>query len=67
VLSRAELVAALEADRGKRPGGRAIDVYIAQLRAKLGPAAIRTVHGLGYCLEIPAPGSPGGLAVPPGR
>ena len=50
VLSRAELLAALEADRGKRPGSRAIDVYVTQLRAKLGPGAIRTVHGLGYAL-----------------
>jgi len=57
VLGRAELLAALEADRGKRPSGRAVDVYVAQLRAKLGPGVIRTVHGLGYCLEIPAPGS----------
>jgi DNA-binding response OmpR family regulator len=53
VLSRAELLAALEADRGKRPGSRAIDVYVTQLRAKLGPGAIRTVHGLGYALCLP--------------
>ncbi|HJY66629.1 MAG TPA: helix-turn-helix domain-containing protein, partial [Streptosporangiaceae bacterium] len=33
-------------------GDRAADVYIAQLRAKLGPAApIRTVRGAGYTLE----------------
>jgi len=55
VLSRAELLAALEADRGKRPGSRAIDVYVTQLRAKLGPGAIRTVHGLGYALCLPPP------------
>jgi DNA-binding response OmpR family regulator len=57
VLSRAELLAALEADRGKRPASRAIDVYVTQLRAKLGPGAIRTVHGLGYALDLPDPGS----------
>jgi DNA-binding response OmpR family regulator len=55
VLSRAELLAALEADRGKRPSGRAIDVYVTQLRAKLGPGVIRTVHGLGYSLVLPHP------------
>lgn len=59
VLSRAELLAALEADRGKRPSSRAIDVYVTQLRAKLGPGAIRTVHGLGYALLAPG-GAPGG-------
>jgi DNA-binding response OmpR family regulator len=53
VLSRQELLAALEADRGSRPAGRAIDVYVSQLRAKLGPGAIRTVHGLGYALDQP--------------
>jgi len=60
VLSRAELLAALEADRGKRPGSRAIDVYVTQLRAKLGPGAIRTVHGLGYALCLPPGVSSGG-------
>ena len=49
-LSRQRLLAALEAERGKRPTARAIDVYITQLRAKLGPTAIRTVHGVGYAL-----------------
>jgi DNA-binding response OmpR family regulator len=60
VLSRAELLAALEADRGKRPGSRAIDVYVTQLRAKLGPGAIRTVHGLGYALCLPPGAISGG-------
>ena len=48
VLSRRQLLAA-----AGRPsaGDRAVDVYIAQLRAKLGPAApIRTVRGVGYAL-----------------
>jgi DNA-binding response OmpR family regulator len=32
-------------------GGRAVDVYVAQLRAKLpGPGTIRTVRGVGYVL-----------------
>ncbi|MFY9652636.1 MAG: winged helix-turn-helix domain-containing protein, partial [Trebonia sp.] len=51
VLSRQRLLAALEGERGKRPSPRAVDVYIAQLRAKLGDGAIRTVHGVGYVLD----------------
>lgn len=55
VLSRARLLAAL----GREPSGRAIDVYVAQLRAKLpGPAAIRTIRGVGYVLEAGNPGVP---------
>ncbi len=48
VLSRRQLLAA-----AGHPGAgeRAADVYIAQLRAKLGPAvAIRTVRGAGYAI-----------------
>ena len=55
VLSRQRLVAALETERGKRPSARAVDVYIAQLRAKLGADAIRTVHGVGYVLDLERP------------
>ncbi len=51
VLSRQRLLAALESERGKRPSPRAVDVYITQLRAKLGDGAIRTVHGVGYVLD----------------
>jgi DNA-binding response OmpR family regulator len=51
VLSRQRLLAALDSERGKRPSPRAVDVYIAQLRAKLGDGAIRTVHGVGYVLD----------------
>jgi DNA-binding response OmpR family regulator len=49
VLSRSQLLAAA----GRRTAGdRAADVYIAQLRAKLGPAwPIRTVRGAGYALD----------------
>lgn len=52
VLSRQRLLAALEGERGKRPSPRAVDVYIAQLRSKLGADAIRTVHGVGYVLDL---------------
>ena len=49
VLSRRQLLAA--AGR-QAAGNRAADVYIAQLRAKLGPAwGIRTVRGAGYVLD----------------
>jgi two-component system, OmpR family, response regulator MtrA len=49
VLSRRQLLAAA----GRQVvGERAADVYIAQLRAKIGPAAgIRTVRGSGYVLD----------------
>ena len=55
-LSRQRLLAALEAERGKRPTARAIDVYITQLRAKLGNSVIRTVHSVGYALCWPDEG-----------
>lgn len=55
VLSRQRLLAALETERGKRPSPRAVDVYIAQLRAKLGPDVIRTIHGVGYVLDLARP------------
>jgi DNA-binding response OmpR family regulator len=52
VLSRRQLLAAT----GRHAAGdRAADVYIAQLRAKLGPAVtIRTVRGAGYVLDQPS-------------
>ena len=59
VLSRQRLLAALESERGKRPSARAVDVYIAQLRAKLPAGAIRTIHGVGYVLDLEwRPGQP---------
>jgi two-component system, OmpR family, response regulator len=49
VLTRRQLLAAT----GRAAGDRAADVYIAQLRAKLGPAVqIRTVRGAGYVLDL---------------
>jgi DNA-binding response OmpR family regulator len=57
-LSRQSLLTALEAERGKRPTARAIDVYITQLRAKLGADVIVTVHGVGYALCWPAADDP---------
>ena len=49
VLSRRQLLAAAGHHAA---GDRAADVYIAQLRAKLGPAVtIRTVRGVGYVLD----------------
>ena len=49
VLSRRQLLAAAGRDTA---GDRAADVYVAQLRAKIGPAAsIRTVRGAGYALD----------------
>ncbi len=57
VLTRDQLQAAM-----RRPSsGRAVDVHVAQLRAKLpGPGPIRTVRGVGYILDEPreAPGDP---------
>ena len=59
VLSRQRLLAALKSERGKRPSARAVDVYIAQLRAKLPAGAIRTIHGVGYALDLEwRPGQP---------
>jgi DNA-binding response OmpR family regulator len=52
VLSRRQL---LTAAGRQAVGDRAADVYIAQLRAKLGPAlTIRTVRGAGYVLDQPS-------------
>ncbi|HEY3734012.1 MAG TPA: response regulator transcription factor [Streptosporangiaceae bacterium] len=45
--------------RDSAAGDRIVDVYIAQLRAKLGPdGGIRTVRGVGYVLDPPAQGAP---------
>jgi len=59
VLSRSRLQAAM--GPADRPGSaRAVDVHIAQLRAKLGAelgAVIRTVRGVGYILDEPLNGA----------
>jgi DNA-binding response OmpR family regulator len=40
---------------GSRAGERAVDVHIAELRAKLGmPGLIRTVRGAGFAITVPA-------------
>ena len=49
VMSRGQLMAAL----GREASGRAVDTYVAQVRAKLpGPGTIRTVRGVGYVLDV---------------
>jgi DNA-binding response OmpR family regulator len=43
--------------RARPAVGRAVDVHVSQLRAKLpDPALIRTVRGVGYILDEPDPG-----------
>jgi DNA-binding response OmpR family regulator len=60
VLTRQQLVAALSSGRSRTPGPRVIDVYITQLRAKLGTDSIRTIRGAGYALTpgVPPPSRP---------
>ncbi|HEY4465486.1 MAG TPA: response regulator transcription factor [Streptosporangiaceae bacterium] len=49
VMSRGQLLAAL----GRDASGRAVDTYVAQVRAKLPrPGTIRTVRGVGYVLDV---------------
>jgi DNA-binding response OmpR family regulator len=59
VLTRERLLAEVwgwaEAGRGGVPT-RTVDSHVKALRAKLGPAWIRTVHGVGYALEAEVPG-----------
>jgi DNA-binding response OmpR family regulator len=38
------------------PGTNLVDVYVGYLRRKLGEAAIKTVRGAGYCLQVDSPG-----------
>ncbi|WP_020660929.1 response regulator [Amycolatopsis benzoatilytica] len=40
--------------QGAGSGTRAVDSHIKALRRKLGADLIRTVHGVGYALEVPA-------------
>ena len=39
---------------GETGASRTIDSHVKALRRKLGPDLIRTVHGVGYSLEVPA-------------
>jgi DNA-binding response OmpR family regulator len=38
---------------GEGTGSRTIDTHIKGLRRKIGGDVIRTVHGVGYALEVP--------------
>ena len=60
VLSREQLLSEVWG-YASPSGTRTVDVHVAQIRAKLGPAAaglIRTVRGVGYAAQEPRPGSP---------
>jgi DNA-binding response OmpR family regulator len=46
--------AVLPRDQLLASGGRSVDSHIKALRRKLGADLIRTVHGVGYALEVPA-------------
>jgi DNA-binding response OmpR family regulator len=69
VLTRSRLQAIVgRSTPGHPASGRAIDVHVSQLRAKLpDPRVLRTVRGVGYILDEPAPqvspaGQPGPAA-----
>lgn len=51
VVSREQLLTVISQGRGKIPGPRVVDVYVAQLRAKLGAGSIRTVRSAGYAIS----------------
>ena len=53
VLTRAVLLEQVW-DWAGASGTRAVDSHVKALRRKLGADLIRTVHGVGYCLEVPA-------------
>ncbi|MEU3610538.1 response regulator transcription factor [Streptomyces sp. NPDC035033] len=54
VLSREQLLAEVW-DWADASGTRTVDSHIKALRRKIGAERIRTVHGVGYALETPAP------------
>ncbi len=59
VLSRAQLldlVWGLDSD----PGSNVVEVYVAALRRKIGPAFVETVRGIGYRFVVPEPVLAGG-------
>lgn len=48
-------------------GTRTLDSHVKGLRAKIGAERVRTVHGVGYALELPAPTDPGNTDPGAGR
>ncbi|GAA4674258.1 response regulator transcription factor [Streptomyces chumphonensis] len=58
VLSREQLLAEVW-DWSDASGTRTVDSHIKALRRKIGAERIRTVHGVGYALESPAPAGDG--------
>jgi DNA-binding response OmpR family regulator len=54
VLSREQLLAEVW-DWTDASGTRTVDSHVKALRRKIGAERIRTVHGVGYALETPAP------------
>jgi DNA-binding response OmpR family regulator len=52
VLTREALLARVW-DWPDASGTRTVDSHVKTLRRKLGPALVRTVHGVGYALEVP--------------
>ena len=57
VLTREQLLAEVW-DWADASGTRTVDSHVKALRRKIGAERIRTVHGVGYALEIPTPTSP---------
>jgi DNA-binding response OmpR family regulator len=53
VLTRERLLADVW-DWEAASGTRTVDSHVKALRAKIGPDRVRTVHGVGYALEVPA-------------
>jgi two-component system OmpR family response regulator len=54
VVSRSELTEHIYAQNFERDSNT-VEVFVARLRRKLGPAAIETVRGLGYRMSAPRP------------
>ena len=52
-VAREALLAQLWGGWGEDAGSRTVDSHVKALRRKLGPDLIRTVHGVGYALEVP--------------
>ena len=46
-----------------RAATRTVETHVKAVRHKLGADLVRTVHGVGYALEPPAPGEPSGGGV----